>query len=303
MLALLRLGMIFGYALSTGSLLVRADTFYKCFTDVPYPPDYDSWGDCQKAWNMLILQQTGCDGIAYLPSTYVSTQYGSCIAQMRSKIGGSAIDSTLVGSSFNMLSAQCAGLGQWVYSDGSGIAQVFNTGRSTKRSESTFGIGFINGTEPTVLDLNVATSPVISHRGVCSNGKTLFSNLKCLMHLAKMTVEKKLNLTPNKARRAAMAAAVVEDMRNNAGNTIHLAQTIHGEGGDATFAIMLDAGNWGNLLAVASEDQIRNAIQEAFLVAESQGGATTMAGNLEAIGGSFARFNLAANDNTFALAA
>ncbi|KAK0755657.1 hypothetical protein N5P37_011792 [Trichoderma harzianum] len=277
---------------------VRGDTYYKCTAGgAANYPDYDSWGDCQKAWNMLVLQQTGCDGVAWLPDTYRSTQYGYCVAQMRSKkAGGSGIDSTLVGASFNMLAVQCAGLGEWVYSDNSGIAQVYIVNRQVDRR-----FGLINGTEAPLLDTDVAVRASAVNRRDCDNGTTLFSRLRCVLHQIKLTFERKIRLTRNPNRQTALAAMVVDDMRRNRGNTIHLAQTIHGEGGDATFAAVLDSGTWGNLLATAGEDNILEAVRVSLATLDNQPGAAVISGNLD--GGSTARFIAAANDDIFALAA
>ena len=88
------------------------------------------------------------------------------------------------------------------------------------------------------------------HRRDCDNGTTLFSRLRCVLNQIKLQFEPKIRLTRNPNRQTARAAMVVDDMRRNSGNTIHLAQTIHGEGGDAPFA-----GTWENLLVMAGEEK------------------------------------------------
>lgn len=153
------------YALLTGPPSVFAAFVTECYSG-GYADAAPS--DCVKRWAMLILKQTGCDGIAWLPPQPVSIQYGNCRVKLGSNTGGKAYDSSAVSSGFIRMTSDCNSPGAWKFSDNSGWGAVY-VAQSAKRSS-------LSAASNVTVESVEKSHDSIQRRASCANdsGRTIF---------------------------------------------------------------------------------------------------------------------------------
>jgi hypothetical protein len=235
---------------SLNILQVYASTRIDCY-DTYGNGKTNSW-DCAKAWSMILLQQSGCDGNAFIPSKSVTAVYGNCVGELGSHTGGHVYDSTLVGTSFEQIADDCGGLGGWAYSDGTAWGSVYQRpGSKVKRSDPESSNLFEDPATSGFPNERVNISKAVNlPRATCKQaGVTIWQGAKCIAKRIKHTVRYgTAAIAADRNRESTLNANVAADLARNSQTSTNLVSvgTSAANDGLLVSAMILEEGTtWG----------------------------------------------------------